>query len=972
MKTLGVLLILTLFTSVRPAFAAKMDQDTQQLVVDKLERVLESLDSKSAAWIPTHQRLADVLSERARQRFMMEVEAGCKGCKGSVADRKRATKLYETILASGKAQNPGAVTLQLAHLKGMAGQNAAAKKLYLTLTNAPKGKWRGEWVSDARVALADIYFQESDNKNAKKQYEILINDKNVNPKDRPVVAYRLAWCRFNDGKLTQAIKGLEALIVSDDMRDDPSMRTEALMDLATFYARRPISKREIEQYRAITPEPQRKEMLLNFASEAERIGQKAAADRILELALREEGVTADERLDVFIRRAQIKYSMGNAANATEYFAVAAANLKELGCKDEESCAAVQKRMKKYVTDLHRSQRVQTGVDVLKAYYIYSQTFPADTKMAILGAQVAVELEKYPMAITMYRQASTTAKDEKLKSTAIDGEIRVAELSKDAAAREAAYKNALELRPNDKKNFKIRYQLAYLAYERKQWDQAADEFRTLANDRAGDADLRKKSADLALDVLAIQKRDRDIELWAAEFARAVPAGAAEYRDLSRRAMINQAAAKIDSDDASTSELKDSLAKLKHADLKGVPAKERVLILKNRAALAQKIGDDAEKHAALTALLASNALSEKDREETLARLVGAAEDRFDFKTAYKTALKMKFPKLSAAERERRLGTLADLSGATSSARKHYVSSLKRGLKGWAATSVRVRLVQLSSNPKAELKKQAKFLKSSAAPYGDAVLAVYGRTRDGKAVEPHLRHVPSSVATFIRKQPFLTKQAANAKSLAAHKLSSSGDRAMRRSIESRQKLLAQADKNLTEALKLRDFTSQILALNTVALENNRFAADLVALPAPKSLKGNDLKRYGALIEQSAKPYRNKASLAISKLKEMWNQSKTIERIVADLDSARPEIRPLVQAEVLKLANVSPSTTLKWKLEGAARQGLPSMKELASALEDAKRDPRDVRGLEKLKTLEAKVGHPLMPAYLDRRMEQIQSKEI
>lgn len=970
MKTLNVLLILMFALSTSGTFAAPMDDDTQQLLVDKLERVMKTLDEKSPAWTTTRQRLADLLSERARQRFIGEVEANCKDCKGSAADRKRAISLYKEILNSGRAENPGAVILQLAHLKMMAGETTDAKKDFETLANAPKGKYEASWVLDARLSLADIYFQEGANKKAMAMYEIVSADKNLDAKERPLVMYRLAWCQFNDGKLKEATEGLERLATSDLIAKDESLRSDALHDLATFYSRRPITKKEIDHYYAIAPAGERKEYLLYFAGEADRIGQKSAADTILALSLKDSELSSKERLDVFIRRAQIKYDMGQSANSTDDFAVAAVNLKEIGCKDAESCADVQKRMKHYVTELHRSQRHKPSIDVLKAYYIYSQSFPQDVKMTLLGAQVAVELKKLPMAAIMYRQAADFATDESLQKTAVMGEIKVAELSKDPAARETAYLHALKVRPRDGESFKIRYQLAHLPYEKKQWSAAASAFRELALDKAGDPDLRKKSADLALDSLALEKRDQDLQVWAAEFAAALPNAAQEYNGMSRKAVINEAAKEINADDSSSSNLKNALRKLQATNLKDVPDAEKILILKNRAAIAQKLDDQAELAVALTNLLIIKSLSAKDREDALARLVGRYEDRFEFAAAYRTARKMSFPSLTAAEKERRLGTLADLAGQDP--RAHYKAALRKGLKGWAEQGLRLRLVQLSANPAAELRLQRKALKASPAVLGEAVLWVYSRTRNAKDVAADLKTVPANVAKFINKQPQLIALQKVARALAAHRLTASPDSALRRSIDARRKLLANADRSLTDALKLKDFTSQVLALDTVARENDRFVQDLLSLPMPKGLKANEQARYTALLKQTSAPFAAKARLAQAKVDEMWARARDVEALLADLDKARAEMRPFLMNEARLLAAIAPSRSLRSQLDSAAREPLPAMQDLASALDSARANPRSVRDLQKLKTMEAKIGHPLMPAYIDGRVSRLTSKEI
>ena len=56
--------------SAQPALADKMSSSTQDLVIDKMERAISTLDKKDASFAPSQKRYADLLAERARTRFM--------------------------------------------------------------------------------------------------------------------------------------------------------------------------------------------------------------------------------------------------------------------------------------------------------------------------------------------------------------------------------------------------------------------------------------------------------------------------------------------------------------------------------------------------------------------------------------------------------------------------------------------------------------------------------------------------------------------------------------------------------------------------------------------------------------------------------------------------------------------------------------------------------------------------------------
>ncbi len=586
MKNLLIAFLLLSFSVSGPlARAAKMDSETQDQVIGRLERVLSLMEKNESAWIGTNLRLADLLSERARLRFMAEVEAKCEGCKGSVTDRKRSISLYEGVLDQVKKEDRGQVLFQLAHLYDMAGGQDKSQSLFEKILSAKKGLYVADLIARAEVGLADILFQKGKNKEALVHYQIAFKDKNA--ENRGLILYRIAWCEFNQDHLPSAIATLEKLMASPELLTkegtkgseyDSAFHGDVSRDLATFYSRRKIADGDIAKYKQLIPKDQRKVLLVFFADEASRIGQKAAAYQIYQTYLEEPTLTKSERLAGFVRLAQTRYEMGQSTQSTDDFAVAAMNFKDMSCNDKDSCAETQKNMRRYVTDLHRANKVHPTMDVLKAYFIYVKTFPEDAEMAILGAQLAMDLKQESMALTMY-QSAVNSNVEKYREAALLGEIEAAERLKNPKDLETAYKNYLAVIPKGEKAFVIRYQLAQLAADRKDWSKAAQSFHDLALDTSGSKDLRKKSADLALDSLAAEKRDLEIQSYAAEFATAFPEDSNEFRRIARKATMNQVVQTANSDRSSKSDLQTALQQLQKADLRGATPAEKLLHYKN---------------------------------------------------------------------------------------------------------------------------------------------------------------------------------------------------------------------------------------------------------------------------------------------------------------------------------------------------------------------------------------------------------
>ena len=217
MKTLNHFLIFgaifsgTLLTGLSAAYAEKMNSQTQDMVIEKMDRVLSVMDKTDSSWLPSQQRLADLLSERARLRFMQEVEANCDSCKGSKADRLKAVSIYENLLKEVKVNDHGPILFQLAHLHDMAGQPDQAITLFERIIKEAKSKNISEEIlSRSHSGLGDLLFQKGKYKDAHAHYDIAMRNKNL--EGRGLVIYNMAWSEFNLDQLNQGIATMEGLL----------------------------------------------------------------------------------------------------------------------------------------------------------------------------------------------------------------------------------------------------------------------------------------------------------------------------------------------------------------------------------------------------------------------------------------------------------------------------------------------------------------------------------------------------------------------------------------------------------------------------------------------------------------------------------------------------------------------------------------------------------------------------------------
>lgn len=964
--------------NVRLAHAEKMNGDTQDLVIQKMERVLSVIGKEDPSWVPTQQRLADVLAERARDRFMKEVEANCDGCKGSKADRQKAISIYEDLLAQVSLNEHGPILFQLAHLYEMAGQNDKAIHLFETIIrDAKKKSINPAIVSRSRASLGDLLFQKGKFNDAKAHYVIALKDSNL--ENKALVTYNMAWCDFNEDRLASAIGTLEGLLKNKSLitRDteegtkyDVVFHADIMRDLATFYSRKAITDKEISQFETLAPASNRKELMFHFASEADRLGQKQAAHKILTRYLEQPDLTKEERLEAFVRLAQVNYDRGQTNQSTQDFAKAAAAFKSTRCKDTSKCEELQKTMKRYVTELHRSKKLKPDNDLLNAYLIYNETFPLDLEMANRGAHTAMEMGKYPLAVQLYRGISESRSfSKKEREEALNNEISAAEKSQDLKLRQAAYVHYLKYTDNDEKAFEVRYQIAYLSYQNKQYKEAASAFNDLAEDKDGSKELRKKAADLSLDAAAVLKDEDSLQEWAWDYAAMFPQHRMEFETIARKALMNQVAAVANNPKSSSSDYKKALKKMQNTNMQSATSAEKVLFYTNQSVLAQKMGEDQVYIQSVQALLSFPEVSSAKKDQLLEQLAAHYEKHLDFKNAYRTASQIRNSKVSEQEREFRLGTLADL--ADMSPEHHYRAALKAGLKGDRALIMRSRLVLLSSDPVKELKNQAPELKRKPDLLNEMVLLVYARTYNKSGLKSLFKMKElrkKSAAKFFAKQDFYNKVANFHPKIAQHQLNGKNDRTVQKTIQERMSLTKKADSLLQESLTLKDITAQLAMLNIVASENERLVRDLASLPMPKGLTAAEQKQYVELLKGRSKPFLIKAKTAKQKMDELWSSSQALASLANEYKMARPEVQKLLLREMQILEQIPGRGRMKTAIADALDSSSFSNKDLASARRSVSENPNNIRDIENLKFLETKMGHPLMPSYLEARLNQIQ----
>ena len=987
MMVRGSTFLLSLILVSQFASAVKMDETTHDQVIQRLELGLDGMDKKDAERNGIVLRLAELYSDRARLKAMNEMDANCKDCKGALEDRKKAISLYNEALPKLAKEDQGKIVLQIAHLHSLDDDSKKSSNLYASILSAKKGTYSSEVKAIALANIAEKKFREGNFKGALKDFEAAKREK-LNTK--ALVEYRIAWCQLNLGQTDRAIHtltgllkdpGLMATQTTDGKSVDPSFVVDVSHDLAIFIARgSQVGPAQIAALKSLSPESARKNNLHTLATETDRLGKKSAALIVWAQYVDEGEVKPDEKLEVQMHVAQIYYDMNDQTLATNAYEKALDLWKKIGCQGDK-CEQMKKDLRKYIVSWNKGQKKRPTENLFRVYQAYNSAFPNDTEMVEWQAIVARDLGKSAIAASLFHQAAVLAQEDLKKNSnnkesraifeaSLMTQIEMAEKSKDNKAREDAYNYYLQAAPNGSQAVDVRYQRAQVYYAQNRYQEAFSEFHYLASQPVKDhRDLRLKSADLALDCLAAMKDDKSLQVRSVEYARYFPERKTEYLKISRKATMNLFAANLkDQKSADKTDYKANLTALNGVNMDGSTDEEKIKFYKDKLTVAQKAFDlNAVKDSAIH-LLAIKTLKADDREWVLEQEVWVAELELNFSEAYRLSKDMKLRNLSKADRELRLALLAELAGLD--ARKHHEAYIKLAGNGRSANLTRVTLIRNSSNQWRELQKQLPYLSKSADLLAGITLEVYAAHPDKNKASHILRttHIAQYPAgETLQRHLELKDFYAFDQKIRSHRIYGYNDAVMQKTLKERLRLLAENDRRAQSVYKKRDWTLEVLTFSQLSRENYRLYHDILALPIPKKLRGQDRIKYQALLKQQSTPYLNRAVKIEQQLSEMWN-SGSVQSLQAAYMTATPEMQKLYKEEIVPLAAIAPSgakNRLQNLLSTPYRRA--SQRDIMVARRELQLNPFDISKAEHLRELESQGGRAAMVVYLDERITQL-----
>lgn len=961
--------------------AEKMSAEIHDVVIGKLEQALQR-GGKAVSLKPVRARLADLYADRARLRAMDEAERNCTKCTGARSDREKALNLYKIVLKEAANEDRGSILLQMAHLNELNGDFKAAERYYDQIAAEGPSKHSKEILAEGFIGRGEARFGRGDTIGALKDFQSAL--KYVGRGRKGPVMQRIAWCHLNLGNQEPAVRTLIRILETPELLErettegiqfDPTFQDDVVRDLATFLARGEVTRREVALLESLTPERSKRDVLKHLAKECERLGQKSAAIVAWDYALKYEN-NHEDRIEALVRKAQIRFDLNQKDKAFESLKEAFDLWTAHGCSGEV-CSQIKTQMRSFIASWHRLEKNKPSGLLVDAYLLYVERFQDDVEMTLWAAELSRSLKKYAQAATLYYKAASMAAQSKAKNAsrwlnaALIGEIEMAELSKDAKTREAAYDHYLQLNPNGPLAVKVRYLKAHIAYERGDFNEASSRFWQFVSSSSCRGKLNAeakrlctKAADLDLDSLVGLKAHAAVQMRANEYARLLPHRRDEYLRISRTAIMKQAEAM---------EPKAALVKLGESDMRGATTEEVVQILKMRIAIAEKAQDLNEVRKTAERLLAIKALKPADREFAYGKIAWAAEMALDFGTAYDVSRKMKLADLRPDARAMKLAIFAELAGRNPTS--HIREFLKASKDPYQKALMQAKLVRWSKSPAKEFKKHESSLKRYPGIYASLVLEIYAQYGDIGLVKNALKvkGVKNEPEGRVLARELVFREIGELdRKIAKHRIHKGSDRLIKRTLEERLKLINQLDQAANRAIESRDWAAQIAALSLVSRENRRLHGDLLQLPIPSSLKPHERRAYARTVAANAKGYLSKAEQVDKKLNLLWGQGEEQNALVSDYRFSRREVRPVLQRELRSLAQVAPPAIRRqineeMQIEG----GKPLDQKIMLARREAQTNPFDPKSLEKLRELELVKGRETMVAYLDARLMKLKAGE-
>ncbi len=961
----------------------------QSLLISKLEKVNQSLADKDESKVAITLRLADLYSERARRDSMMEIEKGCTTtCNAGTADRTKALRFYTDVLPRVPDVNKSKVIVQIGHLYQLNGQEEKSLAFYSKVVEGGgAGNMSSNLKSEAHLSLAEIYFKRRDYKKASVHYQTILNLPSSNSKG--LASYRNAWCSFNLGDHSTAIKQIETILSSPNLLSKSSLNGdksdinvqfhgEVSKDYATFLTQKNVTLTDVKKLYQLSPESTRQSNVQYLAYELERVGKKSESLMAWNEAMGT--ITSpEEKISALLAISQLNLDLQDKKSALSSYEKALAQISELKkCEQATNCDEYRKRARFFVVSWNQTEKKLASVELLQAYQLYLGFFKTDAEMKSFAVSAAVTGKNTELAWTLQQgivnelvaqsanpEAALKIKPDFLEKNLVQ-QLDLADTSGKIEYKNLAYDNYLKLSLQKTKSSEVSYQIAHQLYEKNNYAEAATEFHKIALTKSADMKIRKQAADLALDSLGLMKNTTQVVAYSEIYKTEL--GANNAKDFSQILQKSKLSESVELAGQNSEAGYAALTKINVADLDNA---DKIKFFKNKIILAEKNKKFSDAITACDSLVAMNEVSAEDKEYAFSRKAYLSELRLDFGAAF-TATEKLSKTYSADEKNLKLAMFSELSGGSSEA--YYKKYLQSAANEENKKLVAVELVQKSKNKEQEIQKHSTILEKDPEMLASLLAESYSLAESAniyKKINGSQSLKKTASGKLVLRSVFLKEISKMSDKISSHQLDTTNDKKLVSTIKARKTLLDQVEAMAKTAIESTDWSTQLITLNLLSKESERFYNDVISAPIPKGLNPDEESQYLSLLSAQAMPYKNKAVEAQVKVEEFWKTPNWQTEFQKSM--SRSETRRLVEIEINSVSKIAPPNVqaelkaITNSVVAKASAVKPSIDEVKKSRQLVYTEPLNAEALKALLAVEKRSENKAMVSYLENRIESL-----
>ena len=983
----------------------------KKYLVEKLTYLNQTLPEKHKAKKALNLRLAHILSLIAEENFIKYEKEKCSECLKTAQDSARQSLSVYKNLDPALLKHPllhATALFKQAYLERFLGNET--KSLSQLKRIAKKKNIPAFFTARAWYNIGEIYFELYEYNHSLLAFNQVLN---IQSPWKFKATYRKIWSLFNLSHYQQSIEELVTFLKSDlytnTKHKDQFLKQKLENELVTLYSYSQITKKNLDflynfnkQKSAKNTPLKREQRFFDLAKALNRIGRLKDSNKVWTAYLSKTN-KLEERLLAYSLMLDNDLILNDTSN-----------WDETG-KKIEKILALQKKTDKYkeeigpkIQSFFNQSRVYENLTkdqkkrLFSLHQKYNSLYPEDVDTLLATAGLADSLKKYILAGELFRKAVVNIKKPghtELKEKASVKQIEIAELTKKDDIRLTAYQFYIKHGTKLSLIFKAKYQIAYIAYNNKEFEKSNDMFSQLALSKVNTKEesiqeLQIKSAHLSLSALdQLAHQEERLARQAGLFMESFPKSRPEFAQIYNSAVLNTVQKLVSNKDFSHRPIQASTDKailkawktLELFSVKDASQKDLSSYYLDKLLLAKELLKFKQMDQSLKFLLSDKNLSKEDKKSALTWKLWLAELRFDFKEVLRI-VKILNSSDRSEEHLLRLARLSELAGADPI--PYYKAFVKKFPNSQFSPTVLTSLIEKSHSNKEKkefLKEYSIFYKKDTNRLTHLILKVDKGRLNSNFIAfftklPFMKN--SFLDSFIQRKHTIETFEKALQTARAHSLSAKmSNSRLNFKLKKWTQTINELQKKTNSLLETEDWTARIFIISHWKKELQRFYNSVMALPAPKGLTVEETKEYKNLLTKQMQMYDEQIKQLRNELKTLWSRDflsdynlgfKQDSVFYSPLKWELEKLAELAEGKQKEQIQLS-LFSLRYKLEEEKTKTKPAQIEqsaLNGLYKVLQENPFDKKSLAELLNLETERQNTALSFYLADRIEELKQK--